>query len=200
MGAGGGRMRLRLASANPDKVAEIEALLDEAGIEVVPRPAGLADVEETGTTLLANARLKAAAVMNATGEPAVADDTGLEVEHLGGAPGVHTARFAGPAARYADNVAKLLDALAGVPAPGRRARFRTVALVLFPDGRQVAAEGVVDGVIAEGPRGTGGFGYDPVFVPDDAGGRTLAELAPAEKHGLSHRGRAFRALAAQLRA
>ena len=200
MGAGGGRMRLRLASANPDKVAEIEALLDEAGIEVVPRPAGLADVEETGTTLLANARLKAAAVMNATGEPAVADDTGLEVEHLGGAPGVHTARFAGPAARYADNVAKLLDALAGVPAPGRRARFRTVALVLFPDGRQVAAEGVVDGVIAGGPRGTGGFGYDPVFVPDDAGGRTLAELAPAEKHGLSHRGRAFRALAAQLRA
>jgi len=200
MGAGGGRMRLRLASANPDKVAEIEALLDEAGIEVAPRPAGLADVEETGTTLLANARLKAAAVMNATGEPAVADDTGLEVEHLGGAPGVHTARFAGPAARYADNVAKLLDALAGVPAPGRRARFRTVALVLFPDGRQVAAEGVVDGVIAGGPRGTGGFGYDPVFVPDDAGGRTLAELAPAEKHGLSHRGRAFRALAAQLRA
>ena len=200
MGAGGGRLRLRLASANADKVAEIEALLDEAGIEVAPRPAGLADVEETGTTLLANARLKAAAVMNATGEPAVADDTGLEVEHLGGAPGVHTARFAGPAARYADNVAKLLDALAGVPAPGRRARFRTVALVLFPDGRQVAAEGVVDGVIAGGPRGTGGFGYDPVFVPDDAGGRTLAELAPAEKHGLSHRGRAFRALAAQLRA
>ena len=200
MGAGGGRMRLRLASANPDKVAEIEALLDEAGIEVVPRPAGLADVEETGTTLLANARLKAAAVMNASGEPAVADDTGLEVEHLGGAPGVRTARFAGPVARYADNVAKLLDALAGVPAPGRRARFRTVALVLFPDGRQVAAEGVVDGVIAGGPRGTGGFGYDPVFVPDDAGGRTLAELAPAEKHGLSHRGRAFRALADQLRA
>ena len=200
MGAGGGRLRLRLASANADKVAEIEALLDEAGIEVAPLPAGLADVEETGTTLLANARLKAAAVMNASGEPAVADDTGLEVEHLGGAPGVHTARFAGPAARYADNVAKLLDALAGVPAPGRRARFRTVALVLFPDGRQVAAEGVVDGVIAGGPRGTGGFGYDPVFVPDDAGGRTLAELAPAEKHGLSHRGRAFRALADQLRA
>ena len=189
-------MRLVLASANPDKAREIAALLP--GVEVAPRPAAIGDVEETGATLEENARLKARAVADATGEPAVADDTGLEVAALGGAPGVHSARYAGEGATYRDNVDRLLAALDGVA--DRRARFRTVALVRFPDGREVLTEGVADGVITETPRGEGGFGYDPVFVPADGDGRTFAELRPEEKEAVSHRGRAFRALAARLEA
>lgn len=191
-------MRLVLATANPDKARELAALLD--GFEVVPRPADLPDVEETADTLEGNARLKAAAVMEATGEPAVADDTGLEVDALDGRPGVWAARYAGPAATYADNVAKLLDELDGVPGERRRARFRTVAVALFPDGREVVAEGTVDGRIAEAPRGGAGFGYDPIFVPDGGDGRTFAEMTTEEKSGVSHRGRAMRALADRLRA
>ena len=187
-------MKLVLASANPDKVREIRELLD--GFEVLPRPADLPDVDETGETLEENARLKAVAVAEATGEAAVSDDTGLEVAALDGAPGVRTARFAGEGATYADNVAKLLAVLTGVA--DRRARFRTVAFVRFPDGREVAAEGAVDGVIAEEPRGSEGFGYDPVFVPLEGDGRTFAEMVGEEKHALSHRGRAFRALALRL--
>ena len=110
---------------------------------------------------------------------------------------MHSARFAGPHATYADNVAKLLADLAG--ATDRRARFRTVALVRFPDGREVVADGVVDGHIATDPRGDEGFGYDPVFVPDEGDGRTFAEMTLAEKQAVSHRGRAFRALAEHLR-
>lgn len=186
-----------LATANADKAAEISALLAGA-VELLPRPLGVPDVVEDGTTLLDNARLKARALSEATGEAAVADDTGLEVDALGGAPGVLTARYAGPEATYADNVAALLSALAGVDE--RRARFRTVALVAYPGGGEVAAEGVVEGAIARVPRGTGGFGYDPVFVPDAGGGRTFAEMPEADKHALSHRGRAFRALAVALAA
>jgi XTP/dITP diphosphohydrolase len=186
-----------LATANPDKARELAALLD--GFEVLPRPAGLADVEETEATLEGNARLKAAAVVAATGELAVADDTGLEVDALGGRPGVYAARYAGPGATYADNVAKLLVELAGVPLGRRTARFRTVAVALFPDGREIVAEGVVRGTIAEAPRGGAGFGYDPLFVPDDGDGRTFAEMTQAEKAAVSHRGRALRALAAELR-
>lgn len=189
-------MRLVLASANPDKVREIAALLATAGFEVEPRPASLPDVDETGTTLLDNARLKARAVCGATGVPAVADDTGLEVDALDGAPGVYSARYAGEAASYDDNVTKLLAALAG--RTDRRTRFRTVALVCFPDGREVWAEGVVEGSITTERRGSNGFGYDPVFQADDGGGRTMAELTAEEKHAISHRGRAFRALAATL--
>jgi XTP/dITP diphosphohydrolase len=187
-------MRLVLASANPDKAREIAALLE--GFDVVPRPAEVPDVEETGTTLLENARLKAQALVDATGEAAVADDTGLEVAALDGAPGVYSARYAGEGATYADNVAKLLDALAG--RSDRRARFRTVAVARFPDGREAVAEGVVQGTIAEAARGDGGFGYDPVFVPDDGDGRSYAELSADEKNAVSHRGRAFRALAESL--
>lgn len=186
--------RLVLATANPDKAREIAALL--AGLEVVPRPADVPEVEETGTTLEDNARLKAVALMEATGCASVADDTGLEVEALGGEPGVHSARFAGEHATYADNVAKLLEVMEGVV--DRRARFRTVALARFPDGREVVAEGVVDGVITEAARGDGGFGYDPVFQPDEGGRRTYAEMTLEEKNALSHRGRAFRSLAASL--
>jgi XTP/dITP diphosphohydrolase len=111
---------------------------------------------------------------------------------------VYSARFAGEDATYADNVAKLLAELTGVPAERRTARFETVALVRWPDGREVVATGAVDGVIAEEARGTNGFGYDPLFVPAEGDGRTFAELTAEEKHGLSHRGRAFRALAAEL--
>ena len=185
-----------LATANPDKAREIAGLLGEAGVELVPRPAGLGDVEETADTLEGNARLKAAAVAAASGEPAVADDTGLEVDALGGRPGAYAARYAGEDATYADNVAKLLGELDG--AGDRRARFRTVALVCWPDGREVVAHGVVEGEIALAPRGGRGFGYDPVFVPDGGDGRTYAELSLAEKQAISHRGRAFRALAAKL--
>lgn len=193
-------MRLVLASANPDKAAEISAILSAAvsGLDLVPRPADLADVDETGTTLLENARLKAAAIASATGEAAVADDTGLAVDALDGAPGVYSARFAGEDATYADNVAKMLKELDGVAPDRRTARFETVALVRWPDGREVAATGAVEGVITTAPRGDRGFGYDPIFQPLEGDGRTFAELVPMEKHALSHRGRAFRALAAEL--
>ena len=190
-------IKLVLATANPDKARELATLLE--GFDVVPRPVELPDVEETEDTLEGNARLKAAAVMAATGEPAVADDTGLEVDALGGRPGVFAARYAGPGATYADNVAKLLGELEGVPPEGRRARFHTVAVALFPDGREIIAEGWVQGTVADGPRGEGGFGYDPVFVPDGGDGRTFAEMTSREKAAVSHRGRALRALAAQLR-
>jgi XTP/dITP diphosphohydrolase len=192
-------MRVVLATANPDKARELLAILSAAGVEVAPRPDGLADVEETGTTLEENAGLKAASVAGATGLAAVGDDTGLFVDALDGAPGVYSARYAGAHASYADNVAKLLDALEGV-APPRRARFATAAVLVTPDGRRVVRLGEVHGEITTAPRGANGFGYDPVFVPDEAAGRTLAELGDDEKHAISHRGRAFRALADALRA
>jgi XTP/dITP diphosphohydrolase len=191
-------LELVLASANPDKSAEIRTILGAAGIVVLPRPPEVPDVEETGETLLDNARLKARALSQATGRPAVADDTGLSVSALGGAPGVYSARYAGEHAAYADNVAKLLDELSGIPSGDRRARFVSVALVAFPDGSEISAEGAVEGTIATAPRGTEGFGYDPLFVPDEGNGRTFAEMSSDEKHAFSHRGRAFRALAARL--
>jgi len=192
--------RFVLATANPDKAAEIIEILGPS-VDLQPRPTGVADVDETGETLEDNARLKAQALAAATGLPAVADDTGLEVDQLGGAPGVRSARFAGEEATYADNVAKLLGELRGVPESQRRARFRTVALAAWPDGREIVVDGQVEGTIAETPRGRGGFGYDSVFVPDEGNGRTFAELvdeSPSAKHRLSHRGRAFTALAARL--
>lgn len=190
--------QLVLASANPDKTREIVDILADAlpELELQPRPAGLPDVVENGDTLVDNARLKAAAVAAAAGEPAVADDTGLEVAALGGQPGVFSARYAGEDASYADNVRKLLAALDGID--DRRARFRTVALVRWPDGRELVAEGSVTGTIALASRGTEGFGYDPVFVPDEGDGRTFAELGPEVKNRMSHRARAFRALATAL--
>jgi XTP/dITP diphosphohydrolase len=189
-------MQLVCASANSDKVDEIRAVLAPLGIELLPRPDDVPEVVEDAPTLEGNARLKAIAICDATGQPALADDTGLEVDALGGAPGVFSARFAGEDATYADNVAKLLDALADVPEPEERlARFRTVALVRFPDGRELIAAGWVDGTIALAPRGDGGFGYDPVFEPVEAEGRTFAELTVEEKNGISHRARAVRTLA-----
>ena len=189
--------RLVCASANPDKVAEIRDLLSGVA-ELLPRPDHVADVVEDADSLIGNARLKARAISDATGLPAVADDTGLEVDALGGAPGVYTARFAGDDATYADNRAKLLRELRGVPAARRSARFRTVALVAFPDGSERWAEGVCEGRIAETERGERGFGYDAVFTPNP-GDRTFAEMSVMEKHAVGHRGAAFRALAVLLR-
>lgn len=193
-------MRFVLATANPDKAAEIVAVLEKAvsGLELSPRPSHVPEVAETGTTLFENARIKAEALVKATGEAAIADDTGLEVEALGGAPGARAARYAGERASYGDNVDKLLDALAMTPCDRRRARFVTVAVALFADGSELVAEGAVSGRIAPRARGAGGFGYDPVFEPDGGGGRTFGEMAPAEKDAISHRGRAFRALAVQI--
>ncbi|MEX1006460.1 MAG: RdgB/HAM1 family non-canonical purine NTP pyrophosphatase [Acidimicrobiia bacterium] len=194
-------MKVVLATANAGKAREIAEVLHEAGldVELAPRPDDVPEVEETGTTFEDNARLKAVAICDATGLAAIADDTGLEVDALGGAPGVRSARFAGENATYADNVAKLLDDLRDVPAGRRSARFSTVALARLPDGREVAAFGTVEGSITELPRGMEGFGYDPVFVPDEGDGRTFAEMPEGEKNSLSHRGRAFRTLADGLR-
>jgi XTP/dITP diphosphohydrolase len=199
--SGPARPRFVVASANPDKVAEIAAVLEPLGIVLDPRPASVPDVVEDAATLEGNARLKAVAIARATGAAAVADDTGLEVDALGGAPGVRSARFAGEHATYAENVAHLLAELdrVGADAPARRrARFRTVALVRWPDGREVSVSGVVEGRIAGAAQGDGGFGYDPVFVPDEGGGRTFAQMTHDEKHAISHRGRAFRHLAEAL--
>jgi len=191
-----------VASANPDKAAEIAAILGcVPGLNLVARPPDVPDVEETGETLEENARLKARALCEATGTAAVADDTGLEVAALDGAPGVYSARFAGPDATYADNVAMLLSELARVGADGpddRQARFRSVAFVAYPDGSELWVEGEVAGIITTEARGEGGFGYDPVFAPSGFDGRTFAQMSSEEKHAVSHRGRAFRALADRL--
>ena len=186
-------LRLVAATANEGKLAEIAVILAP---QIAPRPASVGVVEETEETLEANARLKAVAVCRASGEPAVADDTGLEVRALDGRPGVHSARYAGLAGDESANRAKLLAELEGID--DRRARFRTVALALWPDGTEVSAEGVVEGLIAWRERGDAGFAYDSVFVPIEGDGRTFAEMSIEEKNAISHRGRAFRGLAGLL--
>jgi XTP/dITP diphosphohydrolase len=189
-----------LATANPGKAAEIAAVLGDA-VRLLPRPGHVPDVVEDDDTLEGNARLKALALVAATGEAALADDTGLEVEALGGAPGVRSARFAGPEEDAAANRRRLLAELAGLDAtddPQRRARFRTVLLLRRPDGSEVVAEGTVEGTIAPEMRGDAGFGYDSLFIPVDGDGRTFAEMSRDEKNAISHRGRALRELAALL--
>ena len=191
-------IELVCASANPDKVAEMAGVLAGHAV-LLPRPEGVGDVAEDAEDLTGNARLKAQAVCEFAGAPALADDTGLEVDALGGAPGVHSARYAGPEASYADNLARLMADMRAVPPPQRTARFRSVVMVYFPDGSELAAEGVVEGVITVDPRGSGGFGYDPVFAPAEGGGRTFAEMGAAAKNAMSHRARALRALLEILR-
>ena len=193
MSAAGHRRPSQLvcASANASKVAEIAAVLGDA-IELLPRPDDVPDVVEDAGTLVGNARLKAAAIAAASGLPGLADDTGLEVAALGGQPGVDTATFAGPGASDEENWSKLLATLER--AGGRSARFRTIAMVVWPDGNELFAEGTCDGEIVADPRGTGGFGYDCVFVPSAGDGRTFAEMTSAEKQAISHRGNAFSAL------
>ena len=186
--------RLVVASQNPDKIREVQEVLDSLALPIeIVRGYEWPEVEETEDTLEGNALLKARVVAAYTGHAAVADDTGLEVRALGGAPGVFTARYAGPDASYADNVAKLLGELEGVE--DRRARFRTAVALVDPSGEEVVVEGSLEGSIAAEARGTGGFGYDPVFLVD---GRTLAEIPPAEKNAISHRAVALQALAGAL--
>jgi XTP/dITP diphosphohydrolase len=188
-------MQLVCASANPDKVAEIQALL--AGVvDLLPRPPEVPDVVEDADTLVGNARLKAAAIVAATGLPAVADDTGLEVDALGGKPGVYTARYAGEGCSYADNRHKMLAELDGVVERG--AAFKTVAMIVWPDGSELAVEGVCPGVISTEERGDVGFGYDAIFQPNEGPGLTFAEMTADAKHAISHRGRAFRQLLSEL--
>jgi XTP/dITP diphosphohydrolase len=194
-----------VASKNADKISEIEAVLASLEPPVVVIPGHTwADVDETELTLEGNALLKARAVVAATGHAAVADDTGLEVAALGGAPGVATARYAGEDATYDENVTKLLAEMEGVE--DRRARFRTAVALVTPSGDEMVVEGVLEGFIATARRGDGGFGYDPVFeisphAVSDPSNRahdalhTLAELSPEEKNTVSHRAKALRALA-----
>jgi XTP/dITP diphosphohydrolase len=182
--------RVVIASKNPDKIREVEAMLAslDPPFEVV-RGLDWPDIEETEDTLEGNALLKAAAVAAATGITAVADDTGLEVDALDGAPGVHTARYAGPDAGYEENLAKLLADLEGVG--DRTARFRTAIALVESGVEPVVVEGVMEGEIAHSPRGENGFGYDPVFLVGDL---TYAEMTDEEKNAISHRAQALRAL------
>ncbi|MFM8649453.1 MAG: non-canonical purine NTP pyrophosphatase [Actinomycetota bacterium] len=197
------------ASANPDKVAEIAQILAVPSaegssplVDLLPRPIDVPDVVEDAPTLEGNARLKAAAILVATGRAAVADDTGLFVDALPGELGVRTARYASDRPEHATdpygaNRRKLLEALerAGcTDASSRRARFVTVVMVCWPDGSETVVEGVCEGTIAVEERGARGFGFDPLFVPAEGDGRTFAEMTDDEKNDLSHRGRAFRNL------
>ena len=189
-------MRLVCASANPDKVTEIAAILDGV-VDLLPRPPDVPEVAENADTLIGNARLKATAICAATGLPAVSDDTGLFVDAIGGAPGIYAARYAGEDATYADNRSKLLRELGDTT--NRRASFVSAVMVVWPDGRELAVEGVCEGTIATAELGDRGFGYDPVFVPDDGDGRSFAQMSDAEKNQISHRARALNALLAALR-
>jgi XTP/dITP diphosphohydrolase len=219
---------LVLATGNTDKARELCELLSDAldsvlvtiAVTVRDRPVGFVverpeqftttlerlvrldeapDVEEVGSTLEENARIKARGVGDALGLLAVADDTGLEIDALDGAPGVRAARYAGDNATYADNVAKALAELEGVPPLRRTARFATVVLARTPRGEELVVRGEIEGLIATEPRGTNGFGYDSIFEPIEGDGRTFAEMTADEKHALSHRGRALRALVARLK-
>jgi XTP/dITP diphosphohydrolase len=188
--------RIAIASRNPHKLREITRICADwpvAWLTVEDHQAEWPAVEETGSTYLENALLKARAVAAALGEPALADDSGIEVDALGGRPGPRSARFAGPNATDGANLQELIRALKGVPPAGRSARYRCVAVLAFPDGQELHAEGTCEGTLVAKPRGSRGFGYDPIFVP--AGwDRTMAELSDEEKDRLSHRGQALRAL------
>jgi XTP/dITP diphosphohydrolase len=196
--------KLLIATNNPGKLREYEELLaaEELGLEI-SHPALECidlDVVESGETFEENAALKARAYASASGMPTLADDSGLEVDALGGAPGVRSARYAGPGASDADRYRKLLSTLEGVPPPDRSARFRCVVALALPDGRLETAAGRCEGHIGYEPRGEHGFGYDPVFVVEGSGGRTMAELPPEVKNRISHRARAFAAAVPMLKA
>jgi XTP/dITP diphosphohydrolase len=193
--------RILLATGNAHKVTEIQEILGARWL-VEARDPG---VDETGATFEDNALLKARALARSTGELAVADDSGIEIDALGGAPGIHSARWTDEG----DWVPRVLRELAGAGPDGRGCRYVCAAAAVWPtdpasgpaagasgsDGREVVVRGTVEGVVPDAPRGTGGFGYDPIMVPVEGDGRTFAEMSEAEKHALSHRGRAFRALA-----
>ncbi|MBN2247607.1 MAG: RdgB/HAM1 family non-canonical purine NTP pyrophosphatase [Coriobacteriia bacterium] len=193
--------RVVVATGNRGKLDEIRSALDFAGWEFVTAAdlgASALEVEETGDTFEANARLKARAYREAFGVAALADDSGLEVDALDGVPGVYSSRYAGSDATDAANNAKLLAALADIPEEGRTARFRSVIVLIDEEGAETVAEGACEGTIGFAPRGTGGFGYDPLFHPRATPGRTMAELDRAGKNAISHRGQALRALKGML--
>jgi XTP/dITP diphosphohydrolase len=187
--------RLVVATGNAHKLDEIRAILGGLELELVPMSElGVPEPVEDGDTFEANALLKARACVAVTGLPALADDSGLEVDALGGEPGVFSARYAGEPKDDAANNAKLVEALLEVPPERRTARFVCAATIVTPDGDEVVVRGAMTGHLVDRPRGSHGFGYDPHFVSDAADGRTNAELAPAEKDAISHRGAAFRLL------
>ena len=191
-------MRILFATANPGKLREAAEVLGPDYEVVSPASMGITeDIPETGSTLLENSLQKAKYLFGRTGLPCFADDTGLEVDALGGAPGIYSARYAGPGHDSQANMDKLLkelEQLISVP-DDRRARFRTVVTLILADGEPHFFEGVCEGAIAREKHGTGGFGYDPVFLPDAYPGRTLAEVSEEEKNAVSHRGRALRTMA-----
>lgn len=187
---------IAIASRNVHKLREIGRICSDwpvTWLTVDTHDGPWPDVEEPHDTYVHNAFEKAHAVARALGVPAIADDSGIEVDALGGAPGPRSARYAGEEATDARNLRALLRALKGVPGGGRTARYRCVAAIAWPDGRELHAQGVCEGTLVTRPRGAGGFGYDPIFVPE-GWDRTMAELTDHEKDRISHRGRAFRAL------
>lgn len=192
--------RLVLATSNRGKLAEMQALLDGLGLDVVDQGSlGITDAEETASTFVENALLKARHAAAASGLPALADDSGLVVDALGGAPGLYSARYAGTHGDHAANIAKLLGELEGLPAPQRRARFHCVIVLLrhAHDPQPLIVEGNWEGLVLEAPRGEGGFGYDPVFL-DPHQGLSAAEMDAGLKNRISHRGKAIAALLERL--
>ena len=183
-------MRVLLATGNSHKLDEVRQILGD-GFEVEAVDTG---ADETGATFEENALIKARALAASRGEVAVADDSGIEIDHLGGAPGVHSARWT----EEGDWIPRVLRELHGVPAAGRTCRYVCAAAVVRPDGTEHVVRGEVEGVIVEAPRGDRGFGYDPIVAPVEGDGRTFAEMTPAEKHAISHRARAFRRLVAEI--
>ncbi|MEX2293764.1 MAG: RdgB/HAM1 family non-canonical purine NTP pyrophosphatase [Acidimicrobiales bacterium] len=183
-------MRLLFATGNAHKVEEVRDILGPT-YEIEARDPG---AEETGATFEENALIKARALCTQSGEPAAADDSGIEIDHLDGAPGIRSARWTDEG----DWIPRVLRELEGVPISGRGCRYVCAAAVVWPDGREVVVRGEVEGVIVDGPRGDGGFGYDPLVQPIEGDGRTFAEMTPDEKHQISHRSRAFTALAQRL--
>ena len=192
------RQTLVLATHNPDKQAEMNAVLSDLGLDVIglDQYPEIDDIPENGNTLLENALIKARAVHLKTGFPALADDTGLEVDALHGAPGVYSARFAGEDATYQDNVKKLLSVMAGVSRQNRTARFRTVVALIDSD-TELWTEGIIEGLITRDQRGAGGFGYDPIFEAADTG-KTFSEMSAAQKNEISHRARALQKMRKKL--
>ncbi len=187
-------MKFVMATHNQKKLQELERILMPLHISV--SAPDLPEVEETGTTFAENAFLKADSACRETGLPAVADDSGLMVDALGGAPGVYSARYAGEDATDLDRIHKLLDAIKDVPQEKRTAKFVSAICCVFPDGTRITALGECAGTIAFAPEGEGGFGYDPIFLVN---GKSFAQLTAEEKDEISHRGRALRAFAKKLR-
>jgi XTP/dITP diphosphohydrolase len=192
------RQKLVLATHNPNKKTEMNAVLSDLGLDVIgiDQYPGIEDIPENGTTLLENAMIKAHTVHLKTGLPALSDDTGLEVDALHGAPGVYSARFAGEDSTYQDNVQKLLSLMEGVPKLNRTARFRTVIALVNGD-TELWTEGIIEGLITREERGTGGFGYDPIFEENDTK-KTFSEMNSAEKNKISHRALALQKMRKEL--